>query len=82
MKFFLYGLLLLFIGLKLSDKIHWSWVEVLIPLWTRIGWFIAAILLEAYSNYKEKECKENGYVHKPKWQDRFEQLKKEREAKP
>ena len=33
---------LLFIGLKLSNVISWSWWLVLLPLY---GWFIVAIIL-------------------------------------
>lgn len=33
---FLDGLLLLFIGLKLTGYVEWSWVGVLAPLWVSL----------------------------------------------
>lgn len=41
---FIPGLTLLFIGLKLLDKIDWSWWWVLSPIWIPIG-IVAAIFL-------------------------------------
>lgn len=43
-------LLVLFIGLKLCDKIQWSWWWVLSPIWTPLGlvlviWVVAVILI-------------------------------------
>lgn len=40
---FLYILTLIFITLKLTGFIAWSWVWVLSPLW--IGWAIALLIL-------------------------------------
>lgn len=86
MKIFLYGLLLLFIGLKLSANIQWSWFLVLTPLWVRLLWWFAAIFLQAAINMRERELREEGYGdhyisgHKPKWQQRFEEMKKAQEA--
>lgn len=37
------GLALLFIGLKLTGNITWSWVWVLLPVWG--GWGILALIL-------------------------------------
>lgn len=42
LKFFIMGLALLFIGLKLGKVIDWSWWLVLSPLW---GWVALAIAL-------------------------------------
>lgn len=40
------GLLtLLFIGLKLSHVISWSWLWVLSPLWISFGLFILTIII-------------------------------------
>ena len=39
---FISALTLLFIALKLTDKIHWSWWWVLSPLWIS---FIGAVVL-------------------------------------
>ena len=43
MKYFLPMLAILFIGLKLSGAIDWSWLWVLSPLW--IG-LLSSIILE------------------------------------
>lgn len=43
MKFFVPLLTLLFIGLKLTDHIAWSWWWVLSPLW--IGFTAAFVIL-------------------------------------
>ena len=34
---------LLFIGLKLCDKIDWSWIWVLCPFWIPIAIFLIAV---------------------------------------
>lgn len=43
MKFFIPLLAILFIGLKLTGHIAWSWFWVLSPLW--IGWGLALFFL-------------------------------------
>jgi len=37
-------LALLFIGLKLTDHIHWSWLWVLSPIWIPFMIFIVVVL--------------------------------------
>lgn len=41
---FLQLLTLLFIALKLTNYIDWSWLWVLAPLWIPLGLFIAALI--------------------------------------
>ena len=43
--FFLTGLALLFIALKLCGVIHWSWLWVLSPLWIPFGLIIIFTLV-------------------------------------
>jgi hypothetical protein len=47
MKMFIWGLTLLFIGLKLTDHIVWSWWWVLSPLWLPLSVILAGILFLA-----------------------------------
>ena len=42
---FLYALTLLFIGLKLTDSIDWSWTWVLSPLWIPIALIIVVVTI-------------------------------------
>jgi len=42
---FLYALTLLFIGLKLTDTIDWSWTWVLSPLWIPIALVIVVVTI-------------------------------------
>ena len=52
-SFFLSGLQLLFIGLKLGDLIDWSWWWVMSPLWiTVVLAFIVAVVMY-YTQKKE-----------------------------
>lgn len=44
MKYFLYGLALLFIGLKLANVITWSWWVVLLPLYGGLALFLMLVL--------------------------------------
>lgn len=39
-KFLVAGLTILFIGLKLTNYIDWSWWWTLSPLWIYIVWFL------------------------------------------
>jgi hypothetical protein len=52
MKYFLYGLTILFIGLKLTHYIDWSWVLVLLPLYGGLallfGGAIVAFIIGAF----------------------------------
>ena len=56
---FMDGLALLFIGLKLgTDRLdHWTWVEVLAPLWApiMIGWFLALVKTTFFNQNNEDE---------------------------
>ena len=47
MRFFLFGLTLLFIGLKLTQHIVWSWWWVLSPLWLPTVFAVAILLILA-----------------------------------
>lgn len=47
MKFFLSGLCLLFIGLKLTNHIAWSWWWVMSPLWLPLSILVAVISILA-----------------------------------
>ena len=47
MRFFLFGLTLLFIGLKLTQHIVWSWWWVLSPLWLPTVVAVAILLILA-----------------------------------
>ncbi|MFA6278404.1 MAG: hypothetical protein WC622_16775 [Pedobacter sp.] len=45
MKYFLYGLTILFIGLKLTNYIDWSWVLVLLPLYGGIAFVFGSAII-------------------------------------
>lgn len=45
---FLGLLALLFIGLKLTDQINWSWWWVLSPIYAKCGITIAEVLIESF----------------------------------
>lgn len=47
MKFFLPGLALLFIGLKLTGHVAWSWWWVLSPMWLPITVIVGGLLILA-----------------------------------
>lgn len=49
-------LTVLFVGLKLTDNIDWSWWWVLSPLWIT-GLFVVAILLAAFGFVMHDERK-------------------------
>jgi hypothetical protein len=54
---FMDGLALLFIGLKLTDHLdHWTWVEVLAPLWApfMFHWFVKLIVQTFISGEDEE----------------------------
>jgi len=48
---FLEGLALLFIGLKLTDNIDWSWWWVTAPIWVAPTLVVVAIILAIFNNY-------------------------------
>lgn len=69
------GLLtIVFIVLKLTNNIDWSWWWVLSPLW--ISFLLGAlviVLVEMKGNQKPKI--------KPKWQERLEQIQQQNKNK-
>lgn len=53
-----FGILaLIFITLKLLDKIQWSWVWVLAPLWIPLGLWVAGFIV-ALIYFVAKDIKE------------------------
>jgi len=50
-SFFLRGLLLLFIGLKLTGYIDWSWWWVMMPIWMPLS--LGVVLGVGYVIFKE-----------------------------
>lgn len=44
---FISGLTILFIGLKLTDNIDWSWVWVLSPLWIPLVFILVVLMFVA-----------------------------------
>ena len=56
MTFFISGLTLLFIYLKMTSYIDWSWLWVLNPLWIS---FVVAILIATIILFLDKK----GYIH-------------------
>ena len=42
---FIYGLILLFIGLKLTGHIDWGWLVILSPFWVVLGFGLILHLL-------------------------------------
>ena len=44
-------LLVLFIGLKLSNIINWSWVWVLSPIWITVSIAHIVFIISAYFDY-------------------------------
>lgn len=56
MTFFISGLTLLFIYLKMASYIDWSWLWVLSPLWIS---FVVAILIATIILFLDKK----GYIH-------------------
>ena len=63
------ALLLIFVTLKLTDQIEWSWIWVLAPFWIPIsigllGWLLYAICLammspEARRRYEARQALDN-----------------------
>lgn len=53
------GLLtILFVGLKLTDVIAWSWVWVLAPMWIGVAlWLTVVISMVSYFGYKDWKFK-------------------------
>ncbi|MBP5457930.1 MAG: hypothetical protein J6Y37_15685 [Paludibacteraceae bacterium] len=47
-------LTVLFVGLKLTDNIDWSWWWVLSPLWITAVFFVAWMLLSLWVNTKRR----------------------------
>ncbi len=45
MKFFLYMLAILFIGLKLGGVVAWPWWLVLLPLWGGIAFYLVLLVI-------------------------------------
>lgn len=55
---FMDGLALLLIGLKLTEHLeHWTWIEVLAPLWGpfMIGWLIRLLIATFFTKTTEEE---------------------------
>lgn len=71
-KLILTALLLIFITLKLCKVIDWSWWVVLIPLWLRIFWWLAAIWILVGRRMKADE------ESKQKWDERIKQMQEKR----
>ena len=66
------GLLtVVFITLKLTDTIDWSWVWVLSPLWISVGLGLLFIPVILYLNKKTNSSTPNKYFEK-----RLEKLRK------
>ena len=55
MTFFISGLTLLFIYLKMTSYIDWSWLWVLSPLW--ISFLVASLTAIAFFSLGKKEFK-------------------------
>ncbi len=82
------GLLtIVFIVLKLLDKIDWSWWWVLSPLWIPVGLIIAGLVVYIpYALWKRKDARNRiraGYSEygwkkegRSKWQQRLDEMKK------
>lgn len=59
---FMDGLALLLIGLKLTDHLqHWTWIEVLSPLWGpfMIAWFLR-LIVRTFGAEVDNDQDENG----------------------
>ena len=54
MTWFFYGLALLFIGLKLTGYIAWSWWWVLAPIWLPVTIFLPFIIFIFIANGRYK----------------------------
>lgn len=66
-----FGLLtIVFIILKLTHYINWSWIWVLSPLWLPVAFVIFIVILGAF--YTKKKVKKQETL----WQTRLNELKK------
>ena len=66
-----FGLLtIVFIILKLTHYINWSWIWVLSPLWLPVAFVILIVILGAF--YTKKKVKKQETL----WQTRLNELKK------
>ena len=66
-----FGLLtIVFIILKLTHYINWSWIWVLSPLWLPVAFVILIVILGAF--YTKKKVKKKETL----WQTRVNELKK------
>ena len=78
MKLFLTGLTLLFIGLKLTDHVAWSWWWVLSPMWLPITVIVGGLLLLAVfsktfrAGFKKSAKRE---ISERRWEELKKQLK-------
>lgn len=61
-------LFFVFLHLKLSEEITWSWWWVSAPIW--VGFILK--LISAFASKKKEETKP-----KPKWEERFAQMQEE-----
>lgn len=69
--FFLAGLTLLFLGLRISEVITWSYWFVLMPTWVpAIIWFIIEYI-EAYQRAKEQEAMDKYIQNHPPKKSKF-----------
>lgn len=69
--FFFAGLTLLFLGLRISEVITWSYWFVLMPAWIpAIIWFMIEYI-EAYQRAKEEEAREKYIRDHPQKKSKF-----------
>ena len=79
-------LTLMFIGLKLADKIDWSWWKVFSPVWILVAFIIVriGIVLYLYKHDEKYRLIMEKYYHVRREQehtlaDRLKELKEERQ---
>jgi hypothetical protein len=64
-QFFIAGLTILFIGLKLTNHINWSWFQVLIPLIIGLISSLIQLIFEIIDRAKERREQEKVKDHSP-----------------
>lgn len=75
-------LLILFIGLKLTDNIDWSWWWVLSPLWIELILIVGIITLKVASERKDTDQQITKYEGNSQFEKRLnEVMRKQRELK-